>query len=394
VLSQPIQEWTEVDLQRLVDGRAQENEVLEFKSSMWGKGDEEVREMLRDISSMANQKGGRILIGIEADADGAAVAMTGVESGNHVERITSSCLDNIDPRLIGLRVQDIPLESGGVVVAIVVPPSLNSPHMVTFRGLNQFWIRHNRQKAPMNVDEIRGAVQRTIDSVSVAERYIQGCIERVLQVADDIRKPWLLLAATPVPLTYDLIDIQDLALRQVLTEMRQHPVCRSILFTFRTGGCIPTLRGLRAAVGTRSGSTVDFLELHRNGHLEVATSFPWRESDAHSIPAKLIACFIDDFVNLTGQVWRHIGIARPLLLRVVFLNAYRMWLGLPSEVHPPSDMRDRLWEEQHLMIPEQYATDITSAEERKRLVKTLNDLLWNAFGLEECSVISREGGWI
>jgi hypothetical protein len=52
----PLSEWTEAHLQRLVELGIQENDLLEYKRDMYGGGDEETREMLRDIAAMANHR--------------------------------------------------------------------------------------------------------------------------------------------------------------------------------------------------------------------------------------------------------------------------------------------------------------------------------------------------
>ena len=55
------------DIQFLIDNQMTEDISLEYKSQCWERNDEGTREMLRDISSMANAKGGYIILGIEED---------------------------------------------------------------------------------------------------------------------------------------------------------------------------------------------------------------------------------------------------------------------------------------------------------------------------------------
>lgn len=54
VFSKPLIEITEHDLAGLIDNQVRENQNLEYKQIMYGNTDEEKREMLRDITSMAN----------------------------------------------------------------------------------------------------------------------------------------------------------------------------------------------------------------------------------------------------------------------------------------------------------------------------------------------------
>ena len=408
----PLSQWTEADLQRLVDVGAQENEVLEFKAGMYGPGDRDKREMLKDVTSMANQKGGHLIIGMQTDKNGVATELVGVEGTGHVERVRSSCLVNIDRHIVGLDVEDVALANGNIAIVVRVPPSLNAPHMVTFEGRNQFWIRHGRQKAPMTVDEMQQALERGMESESLTERYMANRRERLLSLTKD--QTWLLLMATPVPPRQEVVDVHDQNLKHVLTEPRQHPVCGSILFGFRLTGCLPTLQGLRAgglpadrqALGLlqqvgiieenglpAAAEAVDFLELHRNGHLEVATMAPWRQPGKRSIPSQWIACYIDDFVELARKVWQQIGVVRPLVTKVIVLNAVGLWLHLTTDAF--QDMKGKPFvESAHLELPDEYITDITVESDRRQIVKRLNDRLWNAFGLEKCAFFDDQGAWV
>src|SRR3989304_403607 len=132
-----LSEITQQDLQRLVDEQVQERDTLEYKSTMYGNADDDKREMLKDISSIANHRGGYLIIGVEADDEGIPTRLEGIERGSHAERIQGSCLDNADKRILGLDVRDVQLSSGKVSVIVSIPESVNAPHMVTFKGLNQ-----------------------------------------------------------------------------------------------------------------------------------------------------------------------------------------------------------------------------------------------------------------
>lgn len=155
-----LSEITAKDLRRLIEDEVQEGDTLEYKHAMYGGSDDEKREMLKHISSMANHLGGYLIIGIEEDAEGNPTNLGGIQKGNHVERVVGSCLDNIAKRIIGLEVEDVPLPNGNVIVVVFIPESTDAPHMVTFKGLNQFWKRHGRQKGKMTIYEIEQQFER------------------------------------------------------------------------------------------------------------------------------------------------------------------------------------------------------------------------------------------
>lgn len=57
------------DVKTLIGNGITEGQNIEFKQEVWAKSDEEIREMLRDISAMANAYGGYIVVGMKEDGD-------------------------------------------------------------------------------------------------------------------------------------------------------------------------------------------------------------------------------------------------------------------------------------------------------------------------------------
>ena len=162
VFGKPLAEVTEADLQSLVVNEVRERQTLDFKRDVYPRHDEGRREMLRDVSAMANAYGGEILLGVGESGEGVATDIVGIGEGEReAQSIISSCLSNLDERIRGLASYLVPLSNGRHVVIVQVPSSLRAPHMVTHKGLNQFWMRHDRQKSPMSTDEIRETCLRT-----------------------------------------------------------------------------------------------------------------------------------------------------------------------------------------------------------------------------------------
>jgi hypothetical protein len=57
IIQKPLGDLREADLQGLVDERVLEDETLDYKLTMYGQSDADKKEMLRDVSSMANFDG-------------------------------------------------------------------------------------------------------------------------------------------------------------------------------------------------------------------------------------------------------------------------------------------------------------------------------------------------
>lgn len=115
IIQKPINSITESDLNALVKNKVSEDEGLDYKLEMYGTSDSDKKEMLRDVSAMANGRGGHILIGIREEAE-VAVEIVGIDRAEvAVERILSSCLTGIYERINGLDARVILLSSGRVL---------------------------------------------------------------------------------------------------------------------------------------------------------------------------------------------------------------------------------------------------------------------------------------
>jgi predicted HTH transcriptional regulator len=66
----PLTEIAPSDLRDLIDNKVRESQTLEFKRENYGRLDDDIREMLRDISAMANAFGGDLLLGVDEDETG------------------------------------------------------------------------------------------------------------------------------------------------------------------------------------------------------------------------------------------------------------------------------------------------------------------------------------
>ncbi len=136
-------DWSETVLERLVKDGATETTELEFKAcGALAKTDAAKRELAKDVAAMANAAGGTIIYGmietniygmIETNQVASAIDIGFDEftiSKEFIEQVIGS---GIQPRVMGVRVQRVPLPSKGNRVAFVVeiPQAVeHAPHQV------------------------------------------------------------------------------------------------------------------------------------------------------------------------------------------------------------------------------------------------------------------------
>jgi len=154
-----LQDLSLTDFENLVQDQVPEGPNLEYKSTAYGGAASEIREMLRDVSALANLEGGYLIMGVKQDENDRAQEI--VPIGNIVQitqAIRLACLDGISERIDGLEVKCYEVSSNTGIIAIRVPKSNNRPHMVSKEHRTEFFRRYDTDKREMSIDEIRSLV--------------------------------------------------------------------------------------------------------------------------------------------------------------------------------------------------------------------------------------------
>ena len=55
-------------IQSLLSNQVPESEIIDYKRDCYGRNDADKRELLKDVSSFANSRGGHIIIGVDESA--------------------------------------------------------------------------------------------------------------------------------------------------------------------------------------------------------------------------------------------------------------------------------------------------------------------------------------
>jgi predicted HTH transcriptional regulator len=214
IFSRRLSELDDSDLRELVEVRKlREHTHLDYKKQMYehtwyGSNDNGKKEMLGDITAMANARGGYILIGVEEDEtepDGTPKALVGIPNGDQEARwIEDVCIDSIDEKIAGLQTRAIEISGTASCVVVQVPNSLRKPHMVSRGSYRSFSRRHGQRNAQMDMPEIRSMI---ISMSQYRESLAYFLVERKEAFARSAGKePQLLLMATPIYGDRDKVD--------------------------------------------------------------------------------------------------------------------------------------------------------------------------------------------
>src|ERR1700675_5007208 len=152
---------TKADLQRLVDEALEESLTLDYKASPAltrdGKGPD---ELCKDVSALANSAGGQLVYGVEEDKTTAKPSK--VDDGVQDPKITREWIEQIlnskvQPRLDGILIERVDMQTGKFGYVISVPQSQIGPHQAPD---GKYYKRFNLQSVPMHDYEVRDIMRR------------------------------------------------------------------------------------------------------------------------------------------------------------------------------------------------------------------------------------------
>jgi len=385
----PFSELDETDLQSLIDDQVPEGKIIEYKSSLLGNSDKNKKEFLADVSSFSNSAGGYLFYGIN-EVGGLPQELIGLCDINpdaQILRLENLLRDGIAPRIPNLKIRSIAIENKGPVIAIYLPKSWVSPHMVTFAGSSKFFTRNSAGKYPLDVFELRLAFDAT---------NVEG--ERLRTFRTD-RIGRIVAGETPIPLEEQakvimhLIPVSafDTGVQYDLRELQLSPNPENLAPIDATYGS--NLRFnfdgiLTFEKPSNTDPAISYLQVFRNGIIESACTslFRYREK-IHFIPSIV---FEEEIVQSLGKFFKvhnTLEIEPPyfLLISLVGVEGY----NLPTKkIYGYSD---NIIDRNDLLVPEILVEDSSLPPET--ILKPAFDAIWNAAGQPQSPFYDKEGNW-
>lgn len=159
VIELSITNWTEQNLQDLIQNDTQESLTLEYKQSDSLQNNERNKnEISKDISAFANSVGGIIIYGIEERGHRPIRVDGGIDATGKREWLEQVINSRIYPRINGIIIKQIDLTAGtnrtAFVVQIPVGTTAHQAHDL------KYYRRHNFQVLAMYDHEIKMVINR------------------------------------------------------------------------------------------------------------------------------------------------------------------------------------------------------------------------------------------
>jgi hypothetical protein len=372
----------EQDLQELVEAQVTEGLRLDFKLTEYRKSDSEKRELLKDISALANSHGGHLVLGI-GETQGIAKKLVGLDINADAEILRMELIirNGTEPRIPGIRIRAIPLATGRKVLLVRVPRSWNLPHRVTTQGINRFYIRHSAGVHEPSIEELRALFNQSASALEQARSFRD---ERVRFVTEGRgQRPLegegrLFLHIVPIAAFSGMVHLD---IEQVYAK-------NDAFRPLGASGMIPKFN-YYGFVNERGGDKNDgYTQIFRNGSVEATKAGIVRERDGYNIISGL-GLERQIFLRFSSYIMglRDVGVPPPLIIMFTFEGVLGARYVVESDYYGPP------LPEPVLMLPEcvleEYGTEI----DHHRAVRPAFDALWNAIGEPKSPFFNEDGLW-
>ena len=386
---------TLADVQALVDGAIFESRELEFKRELKRVGSAGASdwqdEFAKDVSALANTRGGQIVYGLE-EKEGAASRIIGIDL-NSLDAIRSELLTNLQnklqPRLIGVEIDAIKLDDGKSLIVVTIPRSRTAPHAAVLNNNRlDFWVRNLSNNARMDVEQLRAAFRPDYEAAKVFRDFRNTRFEALSRIVEGqnlsgIAVHWFPQAALDAGAAQ--IEIST-ALRAVVND----DLCPPILFDAFAEAPSPNFEGIirarkfvRAPIGILPQG---HCQLYRNGVIEGFSFFYHNGGEM----------FLTDLEGAELLIWIRKSIsfllaldfeAFPGFFSIDLLGKKDVTLYVNNNVPIPAGVL-----KPPLQFPEIYIAE--KPESWPMATRLLFDHIWQAAGKESSPWMADDGKWV
>ncbi len=376
----------ESDLAELVSAQVPEGTCIEYKKVLYGNSDSDKKELLKDVSALANTNGGHLVIGVE-EKDGVANAISSISESNsdsELLRMEQIVRSGIEPLIIGVKMRAVSLAEGGYTIVCRIPKSWIGPHRVVAKGHNRFYLRNSAGVFEPGIAELRSMFIQTASTLEQAKvfrdlRIAEICSGNGLRPL--VGNGRLFIHIVPTASLSGLVSL-DL---EVLNSNGQY------FWPMGTSG-MSQRYNYHGYLCERGGDkNPGYVQVFRNGCIESTKGSIVRKRDnGLNIPGTGVEELIFDSVPKYIKGLSVAGVPGPFIILITFEGV----LGAKYAV------RSSMWaDENHplpydvIRLPEGFLDSDVTVQNIHKAMKPCFDALWNTIGYSESQNFDEKGVW-
>ena len=379
---------SESDLIEQISAGVPEGVLVDYKRSMYGGSDADVKEFLKDVPSFANTSGGHLIIGL-AEVAGIPTSITALngDPDQDLQRLENLARDGIEPRISGLRMQSLPISSGGYAIVLRVPKSWAPPHRVSARNTNRIYGRNSAEAYKFSVDELRVIFT---SSATLLDRVRAFRAERLAKI--DSGAAIVPLAQNCGRLILHLIPTSAFGLSNQI-EPGKARAEQELLKPLDSMGYTPRVNfdGFSNIHHGSDGKCWSYTHVFRNGVIEAVKVRVVSDLQPGQlyIPTLDFDRWIFEKIPDYLSALQRLDVPPPIILMITLQGVRGARLGVPPESFddPPKIDRDVL--ELPECVIEQYGADV----DYQRAARPAFDALWNTGGFERSKHFDATDKW-
>lgn len=322
-LGDPPGPLTDAMVDRAVERELRETDDLDWKSELPPAGSIANSDFPKDVAAMANSGGGTLVFGVtETQKAATGRKDAGELSERYESALRSAAVTAISPPIFGLEIAQLG-NQGQYAVAVIVPASVDGPHLIYKNEYFGAPMRNNADTVWMKERQVEAMYRARFDE----RRRSASAMDQLYSEAHAMHTPerptWIIAIATPrLPVTAERPS------EQVVVRAIEEAGKNALVYSGR-GGIHPfesidrfnPRPGLRRWVfrptvdGERVHSKEAWVSIHHDGSLTLAAAVGGRRVSTtdynpnHVVESRDVEFAVADFMGLIRETSERLGIA-------------------------------------------------------------------------------------
>jgi len=391
-----IEKLTAENFENLVNNKVSESTTLEFKRDSYGDSLNDRKELLKDVTALANTRGGMILIGID-EVDGCASKITPFSGNvdNEIQRLNDILQSSIEPIISQLEIKAISVNEGKCIIVIKVPASWAAPHRTNFKGVKRFYRRHSSGVYEPDVTELKkmfiASIEHNDQFRYLRHEHINSVRNAEAPVAmPEIFSSYMLLQIIPLQSIEHLVhlDLNAYDLKNILKPL---------------GGAVGGYQYNIDGFLTFRSRFISYTQLYRNGIIETATCSIARKFNGNSESKAINGPSLSaDILGGTARylsVLKNIGIRTPIRVYLTFLDVRNCRFATyydqsGYDQYGIGEDEALNFRKNDVLLPPVDIMDYGNRFATYEFLRPIMDALWNADNRERCDYYDDNGKWV